>query len=100
MSDTETQAPQADDPVATDTSATADTSEASTQTNEAPEATQETKEPVAKATDTVEDKLYAGKYKSVEDMEKAYQELNSKFTNTSQEKAELAKILNDAFITP
>ena len=81
-------------------------SAASEAVTQAPEATQEqatvqeTAAPEVNATDTAEEKLYAGKYKSVEDMEKAYQELNSKFTNTSQEKAELAKILNEAFLTP
>lgn len=76
-------------------------SEADVQTNNgAPEAAQEVKESETKAEDTADEKLYAGKYKSVEDMEKAYQELNSKFTNTSQEKAELARILNEAFATP
>ena len=99
MSDIDTQAPQAQDPVATDTSVPVDQSEASTQTNEgAPEATQQLEESVeVKATDTAEEKLYAGKYKSAEDMEKAYQELQSKYTTTSQEKAELGRILNEAF---
>lgn len=69
-------------------------------TNEAPEASQDVKDPDMNAEDTAGEKLYAGKYKSVEDMEKAYQELNSKFTNTTQEKAELAKILNDTFTLP
>lgn len=91
---------------------TVDTTE--TQTSEAnvgeetktPEATQEqataqeAEAPETKAEDTVEEKLYAGKYKTVEDMERAYQELNSKFTNTSQEKAELARILDEAFYSP
>lgn len=72
---------------------------------EAPEATQGTEAQGASTTevnaeDTAETKLYAGKYKTVEDMEKAYQELNSKFTNTTQEKAELSRILNEAFVTP
>lgn len=90
----------------TDAPAVADTApalveQAAVQVNEvAPEAAQEVKEPVAQATDTAEEKLYAGKYKSVEDMEKAYQELNSKFTSTTQEKAELSRILSDAFATP
>lgn len=103
MSDIDTQAPQAQDPVATDTSATVDQSEASTQTEVTPEATQTVEEKQTEevnAEDTVEEKLYAGKYKSVEDMEKAYQELNSKFTSASQEKAELSRILNEAFATP
>lgn len=104
MSDTETQTTGSDAPQDTQSQDTANIqpSEASTQENDTPKATQATeeKQPEVKAEDTVEDKLYAGKYKTVEDMEKAYQELNSKFTNTSQEKAELARILNDAFLTP
>lgn len=101
MSDIDTQAPQVDEPAATDTSATVDTSEASTQVNEGtPEASQEVKESDVNAEDTVEEKLYAGKYKSVEDMEKAYTELQSKYGQTTSEKAELAKILNEAFIAP
>lgn len=79
--------------------ATTQANEADVQvTNETPEATQ-TQEGTSevKAEDTVENKLYAGKYKSVEEMEKAYQELNSKFTSTSQEKAELSRLLTEAF---
>lgn len=82
-------------------------SEASVQVNDnAPEATQteataqEAEATEVKATDTAEESLYAGKYKSVEDMEKAYKELQSKATRDAQEKAELTKILNDAFLTP
>lgn len=100
MSDIETQAPPAD-PAVADTSAPVDQSEASTQTNEAPEATQQQEETAEiKATDTAEDKLYAGKYKSPEDMEKAYKELESKFGQTTSEKAELSRILNEAFANP
>lgn len=68
--------------------------------NEAPEAAQEVKEPVAEATDKADEKLYAGTFKSPDDLERAYQELRSKSTKDSQEKAELAKILNDAFLVP
>lgn len=92
---------QTDVPVATDTTAD-QASEADVQTNnEAPEATQQTEESVeVKVEDTAENKLYAGKYKSPEDMEKAYKELESKFGQTASEKAELARILNDAFASP
>jgi hypothetical protein len=101
VSDTETIAPQATDPAATDTSATVDTSDTSTQTNETPEATQQTEGTAeVKATDTVEEKLYAGKYKSVEDLENAYRNAESKLGQTTSEKAELARILNDAFAEP
>lgn len=95
--DTETQAAQVADPVQADTSAPEAQSEASTQVNEAPEAASASQEADVNATDTVEDKLYAGKYKSVEDMEKAYTELQSKFGQTTSEKAELSRILNEAF---
>lgn len=89
-------APSQDEDTASD-----QTSEASVQTNnEAPEAAQEAKEPETKAEDTAEEKLYAGKYKSAEEMEKAYQELQSKATKDSQEKAELTRILNEAFTPP
>jgi hypothetical protein len=86
--------------------AVAPTSEASEVQIDAPEATQEqavaqeTTAPETNAEDTAEAKLYAGKYKSVEEMESAYQELNSKFTNTAQEKAELTRILDQAFAAP
>jgi hypothetical protein len=69
----------------------------------APDATQDTgaaqeaANAEVNADDTAQDKLFAGKYKTVEDMEKAYQELNSTFTKTSQEKAELSRILTEAF---
>lgn len=104
MSDTDTQTTVVDPPAQADTADT-QASEASTQSNETPEATQGTEAQEApqtevKAEDTVEDKLYAGKYKSVEDMEKAYTELQSKFGQTTSEKAELSRILNDSFTTP
>lgn len=76
------------------------TSEADVQvTNEAPEATQANTEEAqsVNTTDKVEEKLYAGTFKSPEDMEKAYQELRSKATKDSMEKAELSRILNEAF---
>ena len=97
----DTQSTGTDAPAVADTVDTQAT-EANVQVSDgAPEAPQENKEtPEVTATDTAEEKLYAGKYKTVEDMEKAYAELNSKFTNTSQEKAELAKILNEAFLAP
>jgi hypothetical protein len=103
MSDETQTAGTQDAPVETDT-APAQTSEASeTNTNEAPEATQAVEEKQTdevKATDTAEDKLYAGKYKTPEEMEKAYKELESKFGATTSEKAELTRILNEAFTTP
>lgn len=90
-------------PSAEDTQADVTTNSASVQSEVTPDATQgneaaqEPASPEVSATDTVEDKLFAGKYKSAEDLEKAYNELNSKFTSTSQEKAELSKILSEAF---
>lgn len=68
--------------------------------NEAPEATQEVKETAEKAEDTADEKLYAGKYKSPEDLEKGYTELQSKFGKETSEKAELSRILNEAFAAP
>lgn len=101
----ETQATGNDAPAAADTAET-QASEASEQVNEAPEATQdnaevqETKAPEVEATDTAESKLYAGKYKSIEDLEKAYQNAESKLGQTTSEKAELSRILNQAFDSP
>lgn len=102
--DVDTQATGSEAPAETTAADTVETqpSEANVQnTNETPEATQENEEKTeVKAEDTVEDKLYAGKYKSVEEMEKAYQELNTKATRDAMEKAELTRILNEAFSTP
>lgn len=75
--------------------------EANLQEVQTPEAAQTTEgQSAVNAEDTVSEKLYAGKYKSAEEMEKAYTELQSKYTNTSQEKAELSRILTEAFSTP
>jgi hypothetical protein len=87
---------------------TADTqaSEADVANTQTPEATQEdvsaqeAATPETKAEDTVEEKLYAGKYKSVEELEKAYSNAESKLGATNSEKAELARILDQAFQTP
>lgn len=103
MSETDTQATGAVAPeaAATDT-ATTQASEASEQSQGTPEATQsqETSTEVT-ATDTAqEDKLLAGKYKSVEDLEKSYKELESKYGKEASERAELTKILNEAFMPP
>lgn len=98
IDDTQTTGVEA--PAQTADTVEAPTSEAGAQVNnEAPQAAA-VEEPTVNATDTAEEKLYAGKYKSVEDMEKAYTELTSKFTTTAQEKAELSRILNESFITP
>jgi hypothetical protein len=100
VSDDETQAPVAAEPVQTATSDVTDTSMAATQTNEAPEATQpvEEKQTVeVNAEETVEDKLYAGKYKTPEELEKAYINASSEASRISQERAELTRILNEAF---
>lgn len=103
MSD-DTQASATDAPAQVDTADT-QTSEASTQLEAAPEANQETvaqdsNQTDVKADDTAGDKLFAGKYKSAEEMEKAYLSLQSKNTRDNQEKAELNRILNEAFATP
>lgn len=82
--------------------AEAQVSEANEQVSQTPEATQDEGEQSqeVKAEDTVEEKLYAGKYKSPEDLEKGYTELQSKFGQTTSEKAELTRILNEAFAEP
>ena len=75
--------------------------QASPQSKESPEATQENVEaqeatsPETKATDT-EEKLYAGKYKTEEELERAYKELESKFGKTASEKAELTKAIDQS----
>lgn len=96
----------AQQPASEDT-ATAQNSETSKSVeNQAPEATQgkeeqENSETEAKnAEDTAEEKLYAGKYKTAEEMERAYKELQSKYSQTSSEKAELSKTLQDSLVTP
>lgn len=92
---------EAEVPVQDTTEATDNTqnSNASEQQVETPEATQtnEGEQSEVKAEDTVKDKLLAGKYKSVEDLEKSYKELESKYGKESSEKAELTRILTDAF---
>lgn len=76
---------------------TADTqvNEADVQVDGAPEATQG-EETEVKAEDTAE-KLYAGKYKTVADLEKAYKNAESKLGQTTSEKAELARELQGTF---
>lgn len=94
----ETQTPGDDAPVK-DTADT-QTSEADVQTNtDAPEAAT-AQEAEVNATDTAEEKLYAGKYKSVEDLENAYKNAESKLGQTTSDKAELTRILNEAFTIP
>lgn len=94
-----------DDSTASD-NATTQPSEASEQQQEAPEATQEqaTAEeavaPETKVEDKADEKLIAGKFKSVEDLERGYKELESKFGATNSEKVELAKMLNETFTPP
>lgn len=104
MDPNDTQATEADAPVQTDTADT-QASEANEVTNEAPETTQATEAQEASttevnATDTADEKLYAGKYKTPEEMEKAYKSLETKFGQTASEKAELARTLNQAFAAP
>ena len=104
MSDIDTQAAATEAPVLTDT-VDEQVSTASTQSNDAPDATQgteaqETSQTEVEAADTAGDKLYAGKYKTVEELEKSYASLQSKFGQTTNEKAELSRILNEAFSTP
>lgn len=84
--------------------ATADTvdtqaNEADVQVNNTPEATQEQdgEQTEVKAEDTV-DKLYAGKYKTVEELEKAYKNAESKIGQTTSERAELAEKLQGSFV--
>lgn len=104
MTPNDTQAVGADDPqVDTSVAQPSEASEVVTDTPEATQGTVETQEvatPDTKVEDTVEEKLLAGKYKTEEELEKAYKELESKFGQTASEKAELARILDNAFATP
>lgn len=87
----------------TEDKAEVQTNEADVQvTSEAPEAAQDTGEtsPELTAEDKVEDNPYLGKFKTPEDMAKAYAQLESKATRDAQEKAELARILNESFTAP
>lgn len=96
----DTQATGVEEPTKVDTSET-QPSEASVQVEkEAPEATQGNEEQESSQTetnqaeDTAEEKLYAGKYKTVEDMEKAYKELQSKATKDAMQKADMEKAIS------
>lgn len=104
MDPNDTQAAGAAEPVQ-DTSATQTGETGEGVITEAPEATQGTGAEEAPTTevnaeDTAGEKLFAGKYKSAEDMEKAYTELQSKFSRETSEKAELSRTLNELFATP
>jgi hypothetical protein len=91
--DNDTQATGVDEPTVVDTSETQPSEASSPVSNEAPEATQGIEETEVKAEDTAEEKLYAGKYKTVEDMEKAYKELQTKATKDAMQKADMAKAI-------
>jgi hypothetical protein len=97
----DTQVPVGDVPAHADTTAP-QTNEADLQEVTPPNANPSNEEnaQVVNAEDTGSEKLYAGKYKTPEEMERAYQDLQSKFTSTSQEKAEISRILTEAFAQP
>lgn len=95
MNDVTPEEVQSEAPVNTETAPAPET-EADVQVSETPEAAEVQEAPV-NATETVENKLYAGKYKSAEELEKAYLSAQSEASRISQEKAELSKILADAF---
>lgn len=100
MDPNDTQAAGTAEPVQ-DTSATQAGETGEVANNEAPEASQGTAtETGINAEDTAGEKLFAGKYKTAEDMEKAYTELQSRFTKETSEKAELSRTLNELFATP
>ncbi len=67
---------------------------------EKPEAKPAEKPPAPEQKPPEAPKLYAGKFKTPEDIEKAYQELESKFTRTSQEKADLERRSTAAAAAP
>jgi len=105
MPEPDTQATEQEAPAEEVDTAESQPSEASEAINESPEATQEeteteqeavSEETEVKAEDT-EEKLYAGKYKTVEDLEKAYKNAESKIGKETSEKAQLTKALNESF---
>lgn len=109
MDETDTQAtgsvaPQ-EDVVSQPDTADTQSSEASESVTDAPKATQEQADaqeaeaPDTKAEDTA-DKLLAGKYKTVEELEKAYKNAESKLGQTTSEKAELSKAINEGIVPP
>lgn len=68
--------------------------------SEAPEATQQSEgNAEIKAEDKAEDGLILGKFKTQEDLTKAYQSLESKWSKDAQEKAELVKVLSDSVVS-
>lgn len=90
---------QSEAPAAAET-APVPTSEADVQTtNDTPEVTQGEGEQSqeVKTEETVGETLYAGKYKTAEDLEKAYLSAQSEASRMANEKAELSKILSEAF---
>lgn len=104
MDDTQTASEPQEPVTSTDTSSATDQT-ATEQVVTTPDATvaeQGTETPVTQisAEDTAESKLYAGKYKSVEDLEKSYIELQSKNGRDAAEKAELARTLEEILIAP
>lgn len=105
MSETDTPAPQSPDPAAAATSQTTEDTSAASEQNQAgvPDApqVQQESEVTAEATTTSEDEGFlGGKYKSKEDFEAAYKELKNTYDSSAQEKAELTRILNEAFTAP
>jgi hypothetical protein len=102
MDEADNQAAGTSAPVTTD-NASDQPSETSQSASEAPEATpvvEEKQTTEVKAEDKAEEQLIAGKFKTQEDLEKGYKELESKFGKEASEKAELTRILNEAFATP
>lgn len=102
MSEHDNQAPVEQVPAAAENTPTQEVSEASQTSQEAPEATQETQQPETAETevsaeDKANEKLYAGKFKSTEDLERSYQELEKRFSKETSEKAHLTRTLSDAF---
>lgn len=93
-----TTAPDTAQPQSTEASGQANTQTPDVTPDNVP--AQEAVAPETNTEDTVEEKLLAGKYKSVEDLERSYKELESKHGQTASEKAELARILTDAFSAP
>lgn len=101
MESNETQAPETQAPAAADTAEIQDQSEAGDSQVSVPEVSEEAQaETEVKAEDTTQEKLLAGKYKTVEDLEKSYKELESKYGKEASEKAELTRALTEQLTSP
>jgi len=100
--DDETRVHEKEAPVENTETAETQSNEASSPAQEAPKATptEEVKSEEVKAEETAEEQLYAGKYKSVEELEKAYRSASSEASRIASDRAELSRMLEESFTAP